>query len=142
MTFEELQTILCEIEAAINNRPLAYLSEDDLDEALTPFHLMNGRSIGKRAQSVDLVFPSNIDQCKRRLIHVRKVLRDFWMRFRCTYLNELRQMNIYRKSKGKNVRSIAVGDVALIRDDEPVPRTQWRMGRILRLVKGPDGQVK
>jgi hypothetical protein len=142
MTFEELQTILCEIEAAINNRPLAYLSEDDLDEALTPFHLMNGRSIRKRAQSVDLVFPSNIDQCKRRLIHVRKVLRDFWMRFRCTYLNELRQMNIYRKSKGKNVRSIAVGDVALIRDDEPVPRTQWRMGRILRLVKGPDGQVR
>ena len=77
MTFEELQTILCEIEAAINNQPLAYLSEDDLDEALTPLHLMNGRSIGKRAQSVDLVFPSNINQCKRRLIHVRKVLRDF-----------------------------------------------------------------
>ncbi len=92
MTFEELQTILCEIEAAINNRPLAYLSEDDLDEALTPFHLMNGRSIGKRAQSVDLVFPSNIEQCKRRLIHVRKVLRDFWMRFRL-YLFERTSTN-------------------------------------------------
>ncbi len=45
ITFEELQTILCEIEVAINNRPLAYVSEDDLDEALTPFHLMYGRSI-------------------------------------------------------------------------------------------------
>ena len=45
VTFEELQTILCEIEVAMNNRPLAYLSEDDLDEALTPFHLMYGRSI-------------------------------------------------------------------------------------------------
>ena len=50
-------------------------------------------------------------------------------------------MNIHRKSKSKNVRSITVGDVALIRDDDPVPR-EWRMGRILRLVKGPDGQVR
>ena len=48
------------------------------------------------------------------------------MRFRCTYLNELRQMNIYRKSKSKNVRSITVGDVALIRDDDPVPRANNR----------------
>ena len=98
MTFEELQTILCEIEAAIINRLLAYLSEDDLDEALTPLHLVHRRSIGKRAQSVDFVFPSNIDQCRCQLIHVRKVLRDFWTRFRCTYSNELRQINIYWKS--------------------------------------------
>ena len=39
-TFEELQTILCEVEVAINSRPLAYVSDDDLDEPLTPFHLM------------------------------------------------------------------------------------------------------
>jgi hypothetical protein len=37
-TFEELQTILCKVEVAINNRPLAYVSEDDLDEPLTSFH--------------------------------------------------------------------------------------------------------
>ena len=35
-TFEELQTILCEVEVAINSRPLAYVSDDDLDEPLTP----------------------------------------------------------------------------------------------------------
>ena len=47
VTFEELQTILCEIEVAVNNQPLAYVSEDDLDEALTPFHLMYGRSVSR-----------------------------------------------------------------------------------------------
>ena len=44
-TFEELQTILCDVEIGINNRPLAYLSEDDLDEPLTPFHLMYGTAM-------------------------------------------------------------------------------------------------
>ena len=46
-TFEELQTILCDVEIAINNRPLAYLSEDDLDEPLTPFHLIYGHGYAK-----------------------------------------------------------------------------------------------
>ena len=38
VTFEELQTILCEIEAVINSRPLTYACEDGLDEILTPFN--------------------------------------------------------------------------------------------------------
>ena len=81
VTYEELQTVLCEVEAVINSRPLAYISEDDLDEALTPSSLiMHGRNIGKRTQSIDFVFPSDVDQCKRRLNHIRKVLKDFWMR--------------------------------------------------------------
>ena len=34
VTFEELHKILCEIEAAINSRPLACACEDDLNEVL------------------------------------------------------------------------------------------------------------
>ena len=30
----------------------------------------------------------------------------------------------------------------LIKDDEPAARTQWRMGRVLQLVEGQDGQVR
>ena len=30
----------------------------------------------------------------------------------------------------------------LIKDDEPAPRTQWRMERVLQLEKGRDGQVR
>ena len=48
VTFEELQTILCEIEEVLNSRPLVYVSEDDLHESLTPFHLMYGRHISKK----------------------------------------------------------------------------------------------
>ena len=40
LTYEEIETILCEIECVINSRPLIYVSEDDLQNALTPFHLI------------------------------------------------------------------------------------------------------
>ena len=45
MTFEELQTILSEIEYLINCRPLVYTSSDDVHEGLTPFHLMYERNL-------------------------------------------------------------------------------------------------
>ena len=45
LSYEELETVLLKIESVINGRPLAYLSEDDLGDALTPNHLMYGRSI-------------------------------------------------------------------------------------------------
>ena len=126
MTFEELQTILCEIEVAMNNRPLAYLSEDDLDKALTPFHLMYDRSIsttGKQFNSVDCVSIFSLESCKQRLFHLQKVLKDFWKRFRASYLNELRQMNLYRKVKGNDTNSITIDDDVLIKDDEPLTYT-------------------
>jgi hypothetical protein len=52
-------------------------------------------------------------------------------------------MNLYRKIKGNNNNNnITVDDVVLIKDDEPAPRTQWRIGRVLELVRGRDGQVR
>ena len=42
LSYEELVTALLKIESVINGRPLAYLSEDDLGESLTPNHLMYG----------------------------------------------------------------------------------------------------
>ena len=71
--FEELQTILCDVEIAINNRPLAYLSEDHLDEPLTPFHLMYGHGYAKgrlNARTVNVVPGYDVEKCKDRFLHL------------------------------------------------------------------------
>jgi hypothetical protein len=50
-------------------------------------------------------------------------------------------MNLYRKRK-TNTRDLTIVDVVFIKEDELAPRAQWRIGRVLQLVKGRDGLVR
>ena len=52
LTYEEMETILIEIECIVNARPLTYLSDDNMTEPLTPSHLLTGRNIMKHPTSV------------------------------------------------------------------------------------------
>ena len=40
LTLDELLTIMVEVEAVLNSRPLTYVSMDDVEEPLTPSHLL------------------------------------------------------------------------------------------------------
>ena len=41
--FDELHTSIVEVEAIINSSPLSYITPNDMDEPLTPSHLLTGR---------------------------------------------------------------------------------------------------
>lgn len=45
LSYEELLTAIAEVELVLNSRPLTYVSAEDLEEPLTPSHLMYGRRI-------------------------------------------------------------------------------------------------
>ena len=45
LNYEELTTLLTEIEQTLNTRPLTYLSDNNEDEAITPSHLLYGRNM-------------------------------------------------------------------------------------------------
>ena len=55
LSFDELSTVLTEIESTVivNSRPLTYLY-DDLEEALTPSHLIYGRKLVSLSEGVQL----------------------------------------------------------------------------------------
>ena len=42
-SLDELTTALAEVEAVLNSRPLSYFSGEDMEELITPSHLIVGR---------------------------------------------------------------------------------------------------
>ena len=142
LRYEELETVLCRVESVINSRPLTYVSSDDLHEPLTPFHMLFGRNITLTQDKV-VIADQERGNVTKRLTYLQKLLDCYWKRFSSTYLNELRQQHLYRKDNpNRTVVPPRVGDVVIIRDDSPLPRQKWRLGKIEELVRGNDKMIR
>jgi len=137
LTFEEMMTIVIEIEALINNRPLSALLDDNL-LPITPAELVAGRPltalpdppVAKNSEKDKLEFPA--------LWRKRKaVLNSFWKRWRRDYMMMLSPLKKWRKS---DEQSLGVGDVVLIMESE-APRNTWKMARVLETYMNTQGQV-
>ena len=140
VTFEELQTVLCEIESVINSRPLCYASDEDVNATITPNHLIYGRQL---TSFTTTSFFDNIEPttCTRRINYLRMLLNKFWKKFATTYLNELKQRHIYERKKKTEVE-LKLNDVVLIKNDTPTPRSKWRIGKVEELIVGKDGKTR
>ena len=140
LSYEELLTILCEIEAVINSRPLSYVSTGDLEEPLTPSHLMFGWRLLSLPDNLlheqeDSDYYTTPEVLTRRMKFLHRILDRFWRRWREEYLLELRnQHSLYVKKTG---REIAVGDVVVVHSDSE-RRGFWRLGLVEQLIKGND----
>ena len=134
LTYEQLEIILCKTEFIINSRPLTYVSLDDLSNSLTPFHLLFGRNVAHPEEQLlafDVTF-TNKDANRRA---------NTWKSFNSFYLSELSQHHLNVKTKSSPSPQPTVGDVVIFRDDIPLPRHRWRLGKIISLVYGRDNKV-
>ncbi|XP_018376619.1 PREDICTED: uncharacterized protein LOC108769890 [Trachymyrmex cornetzi] len=98
LSFEELLTVLCEIEAILNSRPITSLSTDPNDlECLTPGHFL----IGEPLNSFPCRDVSDVNE--NRLIRwqrVEQVRQHFWRRWSTEYLHSLQERTKWRSNKG------------------------------------------
>nr|XP_047129618.1 uncharacterized protein LOC124809535 [Hydra vulgaris] len=106
-SYEEVRTLLSEIEMVLNNRPLTYLYNNQGDEALTPNHLVFGHK---------LKLESSLSACNdiEQDVHIRNsmlsnTLNHFRSRFKSEYLTELREYHKSKRSNGCN--GIRVNDI-------------------------------
>ena len=140
LTYEELETVLCSIESVINNRPLTYVSEDDMDEPLTPYHLMFGRNAIQTPVTHE---NHDVNLCNvKRVRYLNTLLESYWKKFTSLYLNELRQKHIYIQRKASTKNILVKNYVVLIKDDRYLPRYRWRLGKVEDLITGRDGNVR
>ena len=120
LTYEELETLLLEVEMVINSRPLTYLNNETM-ESLTPSHLVIGRRLLSRRDeegNVDDDYDRNNDELNKRFEYLNTLLKHYWSRFNSEYLSELRERHI-NSSKGSktDMNTLIIGDVVLIKDD-------------------------
>ena len=131
----------------VNSRPITYILSDDLEEPLTPSHLLCGHRVLSLPDPIDVV-KSNVSDLTttkgdltRRLRHLSKVLEDFWRRWKTEYLLELREAHRYARVKRGVEQSVNTGDVVVVHDDN-LPRGLWKIGRVGELMVWADGNVR
>ena len=143
LSYEELLTVLIDIESVLNSRPLTYLSTEDLEEPLTPSHLLHGRRVRTCPEAdpddVDMPMSVHRDDLLRRLAYIKLLSDHFWSRWTSEYLLELR--NAHRSNQPSHGPKISVGDVVLIAEDG-VKRGQWSLALVERLMEGVDSKVR
>ncbi len=139
-TYDELLTIIIEIEAVMNSRPLCYQYSDEVDEVLTPSHLDKGRRLlSKRKSPPTTVHDETPASLKNRVNYLNTLLTHYENRWKKEYLTELREFQ--RNNNRIPDKQVRVGDVVLI-SDENLPRTQWRLGKVEELRTSSDGFVR
>jgi len=136
LTFEEMYTLLCGIEACLNSRPLAPLS-DALDdyEPLTPGHFLIGGALTARPE------PSTLNLHENRLTRwqlVRQLTERFWKVWQGDYVNTLQQRAKWRRQLTPDIR---VGKLVLLRNSL-LPPCKWELGRIIMCHSGSDGLTR
>ncbi|UYV65695.1 hypothetical protein LAZ67_3005166, partial [Cordylochernes scorpioides] len=130
--YEEMSTILCDVEATINSRPLTYIHEDfDSLIPLSPsMFLHDSKYVG--VPDLDKLDSKKFQDRYRHCQRLREALRS---RFRSEYLGQLVQKANERTPK------LSVGDVVIVKVEDK-RRLHWPMARIVELFSGRDGHSR
>lgn len=134
-TYEQFNTIIIEIEAILNSRPLTPLSHDTSDFSyLTPGHFLIGAELTSAPQPDLAAVPSNRLRFWRCCEQIRQ---HFWNVWSKEYLSLLNQRTKWLKTKP----NLKVGMVVLLQVPNTPPLT-WPIGRVNKVFYGSDGHVR
>ena len=140
MTYVQLETLITEIEAMLNTRPLCYVGEDtDGSQVLTPGHFL---SINAKTGMKD----ANEDADPDYKMSSVEILLNNWKgaTIFCRtsgYAGKRERYQRHIKSSGKHTnQDPQKDDVVLIKDNGA--RGAWKIGKIESLVKSFDGAIR
>lgn len=135
-SYEELATILCQVENVLNSRPICALTDNPNESTfLTPGHFLVG-SAGNSPPDPDVTqIPANRQSywqaCQARL-------QEFAKKWKLQYLNTLQQRPKWRISE----KNLIPDEVVLFLDESNREGAKWVLGRIEAVHPGTDGRVR
>ncbi|XP_055909824.1 uncharacterized protein LOC129944422 [Eupeodes corollae] len=135
LTFEELSTVVADIEAILNSRPMYAMSNDPSDEeVLTPGHFLIGGPLNAIVEPVVTDYKMSALKRWRQLTLIKQ---HFWNRWSKEYLVDL-QRRVKWSVSSQNAK---INSLVLVGDDNAPPQN-WLMGRITNLIQSSDGKVR
>ena len=132
LSFEELNTVVIQIESILNSRPLAAMSNDPNDlQSITPAHFLLGRAVSDIPNMTNNM-DKNISLSQRFKL-LERIKRSFWKSWHRDYLVTLQVRKRWLHSGPK----FSEGDLVLIAEDN-LPPLKWQLARIEKLYSGND----
>ena len=132
---EQLHTLMCEVEAIINSRPLTRCSDNPNDlDVISPNSLLTIK--GSMTVPPGTFDPKDI-YAKRRWKQMQYLADLFWKRWVREYLPSVQR----RQKWLQPGRNLQVGDIVLIAD-ETAPRRSWSMARVQEVIPDKKGFVR
>ena len=132
LPLEELTTLLTQIEAIMNSRPLTSPSNDPNDfQTLTPAHFLIGRPL--------LTVPDSDPPDKADLTLIRRfqqrqqAMNFFWKRWSSEYLTTLQQRTKWTAEQ----ENLQIEDIVFLKDDNTSPM-MWPMAKVIKVFDGND----
>ncbi|XP_018406148.1 PREDICTED: uncharacterized protein LOC108782372 [Cyphomyrmex costatus] len=136
MTFEEVSTLVVQIEAILNSRPLSAISDDSNDLSfLSPGDFLIGSTLTSYPQA-DLL-DTKINRLSRWQL-LERIRQHFWKGWSVEYLSSLQRRNKWQSSSGPPIQ---VGQLVVCREDG-LPPLKWVLGRVLEVMPGADNVVR
>ncbi|CAK1589182.1 unnamed protein product [Parnassius mnemosyne] len=135
LTYEEITTVLTQIEAYFNSRPISQISDSIQDPyPLTPGHFLLGESL---LLVPDANYENSNVSSLRRWQFTQRLVQNFWRRWSNEYLTQFLQRHKWRNS----VCEPKIGDVVLVKEAN-LPPARWLHGIITEKHSGTDGVTR
>ena len=146
LCFEDFITLITEVEAIVNSRPLTYVYSDfGSGLALRPMDFLVGLPTGTPAVDPS-IRPEGGDAGKNLLKHWKykqKRLDLIWQQFYDEYLLSLRErgQTAHRGPRSQIQSSPQVDEVVLVKNADS-PRGTWKLGKILKIIPSRDNAIR
>ncbi|CAG7716830.1 unnamed protein product, partial [Allacma fusca] len=133
--FEEYDTILKEVEACMNSRPMCPVCTDPTDyEALTPCHFIIGEPL-KANPELDLT-PIKTNRLRRWQLQ-QQLKQHLWKRWHLEYLQQLQKRTTWKQDQP----IVNIGDLVVLLEDNTLPQL-WKLARVIQVHLDSDDPKK
>ena len=135
LSFEEMLTTTCQVEACLNSRPLGiqHCQNPEGIEPLTPGHFLTG---GKLTMYPETETTPQMSLMRRWTL-CQQIVQEFWTRWSAEYLQQLQAAQKWNHASP----NLEAGDVVLMKDASKF-NMNWGLAQVTEAFPGEDGKVR